>query len=128
MFLKCFCIPLLCAVYRVGAMGEGEGKGLLTPVLGRFFPGSGFLADPDQDKKRLIRIREKKPGFETLILRGDCFVYFAKALQLKCAKFSVCDSRVFRVPVFSSKVDSLPIASPKCLRVGCAKTFVSAQL
>ena len=47
----------------------------LNPILGRFFHGSGFfrigsgfLADPDPDsEKRLIRIREKKPGSETLI-------------------------------------------------------------
>ena len=52
-----------------------------TPALGRFFHGSrsvsgffrvgyGNLADPDADsgKKSLIRIREKIPGSETLLL------------------------------------------------------------
>ena len=38
---------------------------------------------------------------------------------LKYAKFSVCDP-IFRVRIFSSTVAS-PIASLKCLRVGCAK-------
>ena len=38
-----------------------------TLVLGHCYHGSGFLADPDPDsEKSLIRIREKKPGSETL--------------------------------------------------------------
>ena len=43
----------------------------LTPILGRFFhgSGSGFLADPDPDsEKKADPDLEKKPGSETLLL------------------------------------------------------------
>ena len=59
---------------------------------------------------------------------------FCQGFKLKNKRnFASVACRVFRFCVFSSKVVSLPIASPKCLRVGCAKTknakrFASAQL
>ena len=45
---------------------------------------------------------------------------------LKYAKFSVCDS-IFHVRIFSSTVAS-PIASLKCLRVGCEETKTRKRL
>ena len=43
---------------------------ILTPILGRFFHGCGFLADPDLEKKGWSRSgsRKKKNRSETLIL------------------------------------------------------------
>ena len=56
-----------------------------------------------------------------------CFVYLAKALDLKYAKFRVRDtSRLSRSR--PSKVASSPITSPKCLRVGCVKTRNRSRL
>ena len=75
----------------------------LNPILGRFFHGSGFfrigsgfLADPDPDsEKRLIRIREKKTGSETL----DFLI-----IILRLAYFLVTPSLELRVCMFSSAV------------------------
>ena len=58
--------------------------------------GSGFFADPDPDsEKRLIRIREKKPGSETL----DFLI-----IILRLAYFLVTLPLELRVCMFSSAV------------------------
>ena len=58
-------------------------------------------------------------------LRRDVF---AKALHFKIRKISHLAHHVFCFRVFFITVASSPIASAKCLRVGCAKTRKRSRL
>ena len=64
--------------------------------------------------------REERNGF---VECKDIFLFF-QSFTLKYVKFCVCDMciSVFRVCVFFNTVASSPVASAKCLLVGCTKT------